>query len=77
MAEIRLERIRDLVQREVERYAAERPKSKALFEKARRNLVGGVPMSWMRIWVGGFPVFVEKARGVYITDVDGDRKSVV
>ncbi len=73
MSEISLERIRELVQREVERYAAERPRSRALFEKARKNLVGGVPMSWMRIWVGGFPVFVEKAKGVHITDVDGHR----
>ncbi|HNU91393.1 MAG TPA: aminotransferase class III-fold pyridoxal phosphate-dependent enzyme, partial [Spirochaetota bacterium] len=72
-AEIRLEKIQELVKREVARYAAERPKSKAFFEKAGRNLVGGVPMSWMRIWVGGFPIFVDKAEGVYITDVDGHR----
>ncbi len=71
MAQITLERVKELVQREQERYEAEHPKSKKLFEEAKKNLVGGVPMSWMRIWVGGFPIFVEKAEGVHITDVDG------
>lgn len=69
--QITLERVKELVRREQERYEAEHPKSKQMFEEARNNLVGGVPMSWMRIWVGGFPVFVEKAEGVHITDVDG------
>lgn len=73
MATITLEKVKDLLAREVERFVTERPKSKLLFEKAKQNLVGGVPMSWMRIWTGGFPVFVDKAEGVYVTDVDGHR----
>lgn len=73
MAKIRVERVKEILAREEERYLREHPRSKALFEEAKKNLVGGVPMSWMRIWVGGFPVFVEKAEGVYITDVDGHR----
>ena len=73
MATITLERVRALLGEEEERFVRERPGSQALFEKAKRNLVGGVPMSWMRIWTGGFPVFVDRAEGVSITDVDGHR----
>ena len=68
-----LERVRSLLAEETERFVAERPRSKALFERAGHSLVGGVPMSWMRIWTGGFPVFVDSAEGVHITDVDGHR----
>ncbi|MDT8273128.1 MAG: transaminase [Desulfomonilia bacterium] len=73
MATISLERVKELLDQENERFVGERPRSRAFFEEAKKNLVGGVPMSWMRIWSGGFPVFVEKAQGVYITDVDGHR----
>ncbi|HPC46767.1 MAG TPA: transaminase [Deltaproteobacteria bacterium] len=73
MGTISLDRVRDLLRREEESFVKERPRSKALFEEAKRNWVGGVPMSWMRIWTGGFPVFVAEAEGVYVTDVDGHR----
>jgi glutamate-1-semialdehyde 2,1-aminomutase len=73
MASITLERVKGLLKQEEDRFVKERPKSRALFEEAKKNLVGGVPMSWMRIWTGGFPVFVDKAEGVTITDVDGHR----
>ena len=71
MSKITLEKVKTLLKREEQRYAREHPKSQQLFEEARKNFVSGVPMSWMRIWSGGFPLFVEKAEGVYITDVDG------
>jgi glutamate-1-semialdehyde 2,1-aminomutase len=73
MAEVTLQRVRDLLEEETRRFVEERPRSKALYEEAREHLVGGVPMSWMRIWSGGFPVFVERAEGVRVTDVDGHR----
>ena len=73
MAVIAPERVATLLGREIDRFVRERPRSKALFEEARKHLVGGVPMSWMRIWAGGFPVFVDRAEGVYVTDVDGHR----
>ncbi|MFY9115069.1 MAG: aspartate aminotransferase family protein, partial [Dethiobacteria bacterium] len=71
MAEITLEKVKGLLAREEKRYVKERPKSKALFKKAQRYYVAGVPMSWMRIWPGGFPVFVREAKGAYLVDVDG------
>ncbi|MFN8076978.1 MAG: transaminase [Kineosporiaceae bacterium] len=48
-----------------------RPRSKALSERARTHLPGGVPMSWMVKWPGSFPVFVERAEGAHFTCVDG------
>ena len=49
-----------------------RPKSDALFQHAGRHLVGGVN-SPVRAFggVGGTPVFVKKAKGAVLTDVDG------
>jgi glutamate-1-semialdehyde aminotransferase len=56
---------------ELERFAREHPRSRALFERARGSLVGGVPMTWMAKWVGGHPVYAAAARGARIEDVDG------
>ena len=57
--------------RELERFRAEHPRSLELAERARRNLLGGVPMNWMVRWPGGFPVFVAEAEGARFVDVDG------
>jgi glutamate-1-semialdehyde 2,1-aminomutase len=35
------------------------------------HLLGRVPMTWMSMWSGGFPVAFESARGNRIVDVDG------
>ena len=64
-------RLSFLMQQEQQRFLAEHPRSRELFERARRSLLGGVPMNWMAKWAGGFPVFVEKAEGAHFTDVDG------
>ena len=66
------DRLKDLIQAEREQFAREHPKSRALFEDARRNLLDGVPMSWMSRWRGGHPVFASDAEGARITDVDGN-----
>ena len=71
MSKITIQKVKELLKREEERFADERPKCKALFEKTSQHFMDGVPMSWMRIWEGGFPLFVEKARGARLTDVDG------
>jgi glutamate-1-semialdehyde 2,1-aminomutase len=56
---------------ELDRFAAARPRSRELWERSRRSLVGGVPMPWMMRWAGGFPVFAAQASGARIVDVDG------
>ncbi|MEX0754841.1 MAG: aspartate aminotransferase family protein [Actinomycetota bacterium] len=64
-------RLRTLHQREEQRFVAEHPSSAALAKRANGSLVGGVPMTWMMAWPGGFPLFMDHARGARITDVDG------
>src|SRR6266852_3446224 len=66
-------RLASLMQREQKRFTDERPKSKALFERAGKSLLAGVPMNWMRKWAGAFPPFVREAQGASFYDVDGHR----
>jgi len=61
------------MQSEQKKFIDERPKSKALFERARKSLFGGVPMNWMTKWAGAFPPFVREAHGAELFDVDGHR----
>jgi glutamate-1-semialdehyde 2,1-aminomutase len=64
-------RLSALLAREAEVFTAARPRSRALFERAGGSLLGGVPMPWMMLWAGGFPVFTREASGARIVDVDG------
>src|SRR5215216_1875258 len=64
-------RLSALLAREAEAFAAVRPGSRGLFERAGGALLGGVPMPWMMRWAGGFPPFAAEASGARITDVDG------
>jgi len=51
-----------------------RDRSAALYERACKTLVGGVnsPVRAFRA-VGGSPVFIERAEGAFVHDVDGNR----
>lgn len=66
-------RLKTLMQREQQRFVKDRPKSKALFDRAGKSLLGGVPMNWMAKWAGAFPPFVREAQGAHFYDVDGNR----
>src|SRR5580704_7087145 len=66
-------RLQSLMQREQKKFVDERPKSKALFERARKSLLAGVPMNWMVKWAGAFPPFVREAQGAHFFDIDGHR----
>lgn len=59
-----------LVERERASYATAHPRSAALFAAAD-NLFERVPMTWMAKWSGGFPVYLDRAAGNRIVDVDG------
>jgi glutamate-1-semialdehyde 2,1-aminomutase len=59
--------------RERDRWSREHPRSGEHFERSARSLLGGVPMSWMRKWAGGFPPVVAEAHGATVVDVDGHR----
>lgn len=60
-----------LMQREQERYRDDHPRSLEMHQRARRSLLGGVPMNWMTRWAGAYPVFVSEASGAHFVDVDG------
>jgi glutamate-1-semialdehyde 2,1-aminomutase len=64
-------RLRELMQRELDRFEQDHPQSRELFERGKANLLAGVPMPWMTEWAGPFPVFVAEAQGARFTDVDG------
>ena len=64
-------RLEHQIKLEEERFSREHPRSKQLFEGARRHWQGGVPMLWMVRWAGNFPVFVTQAQGAHFQCVDG------
>jgi glutamate-1-semialdehyde 2,1-aminomutase len=47
-------------------------KSKETFDKAQEMLLNGVPMPWMGDWGTSHPIFVSKASGNRVTDIDGN-----
>ena len=65
------ERAESLLNRELERFEREHPRSAELARRAHTSLLAGVPMHWMVRWPGGFPVFVDEASGARFRDVDG------
>jgi glutamate-1-semialdehyde 2,1-aminomutase len=63
-------RLAVLTERERATFVERHPKSAAAYARAD-HLFGRVPMTWMNKTAGGFPVYVERARGARITDLDG------
>jgi glutamate-1-semialdehyde 2,1-aminomutase len=70
MASLDRTRLASLVEAEQAAYTSSHPRSRALFGEAG-NLFGRVPMTWMNMWTGGFPLYLERATGNRVTDVDG------
>jgi glutamate-1-semialdehyde 2,1-aminomutase len=64
-------RLAALIRRERSAYRANFPGSHAAFSAAGTRLLGGVPMTWMRMWPGGFPIYHAAAAGARLTDIDG------
>jgi glutamate-1-semialdehyde 2,1-aminomutase len=64
--------VAELIARERELFEDTHGRSKELHEAARSSLLAGVPMSWMTMWPGGFPVYMERAHGATVVDVDGN-----
>ena len=65
-------RLGALIARERGQYAAAHPESLRAFGEAGQHLLGGVPMTWMRMWPGGFPLYLATAHGARLTDIDGN-----
>ncbi len=65
-------RVRELMELETTRFVSLHPRSRDMFERAKKSLLAGVPMNWMVRWAGPYPVFAKAARGSTIWDVDGN-----
>jgi glutamate-1-semialdehyde 2,1-aminomutase len=63
-------RLAALLEAERATYAARNPRSQAA-SRAASNLFGRVPMTWMAKNAGGFPLYLDRARGARVVDVDG------
>lgn len=72
LASVAADRVSELVERERATYAARHPASLRAFAGAGDHLLGGVPMTWMRMWPGGFPLYLATAHGARLTDLDGN-----
>jgi glutamate-1-semialdehyde 2,1-aminomutase len=65
-------RLPELLAAEEAEFARRTPRSRQLFELARSELLAGVPMSWMSRWAGPHPVYLDRAEGAELSDVDGN-----
>ncbi len=68
---IRREKLAEVLPVERARHEQRTPRSRELFEQAD-HLFGRVPMTWMNKWSGGYPLYLDRARGNRVTDVDGN-----
>lgn len=65
--------VNKLLDAERKLFAERNPKSKALAARARQHWLEGVPMHWMVDWGTPFALFIAEAKGVHLTDADGNR----
>jgi glutamate-1-semialdehyde 2,1-aminomutase len=65
--------LRRLVARERESFVTHHAESARLAKLSAAHWLNGVPMHWMRDWGTPHPLFVASARGVELTDVDGNQ----
>ncbi|MFG3685281.1 transaminase [Micromonospora sp. NPDC047740] len=63
-------RLNRLLERERAEFVDRHPRSAAAYARAE-HLFGRVPMTWMNKNAAGFPVYVDRARGARLTDIDG------
>lgn len=63
-------RLAELLEIEQRTYSDRHLRSAELFAAAG-NLFGRVPMTWMNMWSGGFPLYLDRAQGSRVSDVDG------
>jgi glutamate-1-semialdehyde 2,1-aminomutase len=61
-----------VIDRQREEFARRHARSRELHERAAGSLLAGVPMSWMTMWAGGHPIYLETAEGARLVDVDGN-----
>jgi glutamate-1-semialdehyde 2,1-aminomutase len=65
-------RLADIKRREDARFAESHPRSIELWERAKRSMPNGVPISWLRTSYDHPPLFVTEGRGSRFRDADGN-----
>jgi glutamate-1-semialdehyde 2,1-aminomutase len=65
-------RLAGLLREEDATFAARSPRSRALFAEAGASLLAGVPMSWMSRWASPHPIYLDRAEGAEVVDVDAN-----
>lgn len=63
--------LRKLKDDEDARFIAARPKSMAIWERAKASMPNGVPMSWLRGSYHHPPMYVDEGHGSHFRDIDG------
>ena len=63
--------LNQLFERERGTFIATHPKSSAAYDRAE-HLFGKVPMTWMNKKAGGFPIYLDRAHGNRVWDIDGN-----
>ncbi len=61
-----------MLERERALFIQRNPRSRELAERAGRHWLGGVPMMWMAEWATPYPLFIDTAKGITLTDADGN-----
>lgn len=61
-----------MIDAEQARFAETHPRSAEAWARGRNHFLYGGPSHWMRRWAGGFPVYVDEARGCHVRDIDGN-----
>lgn len=69
MADVDRSRLTTLLAAEMAAHKEAHPRCRELFDGAV-NLFGRVPMTWMNMWTGGFPLYLDRASGNRISCVD-------
>ena len=63
-------KLKALLKEEQKHFNKNHKTSKKHFQRAKISLLDGVPMHWMKKWAGGFPLFVQSAKGGHFLDAD-------
>jgi glutamate-1-semialdehyde 2,1-aminomutase len=63
-------RLAEIYARERQDFVARHPRSAAAYDRSG-HLFGRVPMTWMNKNAGGFPIYLDRARGNRVWDIDG------
>ncbi len=59
------------LQDELEKFKQLHPGSGKCYRQGLEHYLYGAPLHWMQQWPGNYPIFVAKAQGAWLKDVDG------